>query len=206
MADNLDPTDFFFWLDSTYREQIINFVRRNFPSFSHADLDDVWAETRLGLLKKWCSDTGLDVTRGLGQLLRTIAWRRACDLLRIRCRHDDTVDVEGKLEETESRAADIRHREWWCHLPQVEWQELQMLVCEAFGTLAPDEWMVLSVYCEHYPASERRTQLLKCVAEQFPEVSKKGWTAATVARLLERARRRVQFYLKQKGYNFDFRE
>jgi DNA-directed RNA polymerase specialized sigma24 family protein len=203
MADNLDPTDFFRWLDSTYREQVISFVRRNFPSFSHADLDDVWSETRLGLLQKWRSDNGLDVSRGLGRLLRTIAWRRACDLFRKRVREEDGVDVDVELALVQLRAAEVRQREWWCHLLPVEWQELQILVCEAFKTLDPDQWMVLSMYCEHYPSLQRPSQLLECVTEHFPEVSKKNWTPAIVKRLLDRARRTVGLYLKQKGYDLD---
>jgi DNA-directed RNA polymerase specialized sigma24 family protein len=204
MPDNLDLSDFFRWLDSTYREQIMLYVKREFPGISLADLDDVWAETRLGLLQKWRSDGGLDVNRGLGRLLQTIARRRACDVFRKQYRQDDKIDVNDELADAELRAAQIRHREWWSNLSPVERQELRITVCEAFKRLAPDEWMVLAVYCENYPSLRRPGQLLAAVMKEFPEVSKKGWTPATVKRLLVRARRSVQLYLKDKEYDLDF--
>jgi RNA polymerase sigma factor (sigma-70 family) len=204
MANNLDLTDFFRWLDKTYEAEIRNYVKSKYPGLSPEDLDDVWAETKMGLLTKWQSDDGLDVDRDLGGLLRTIATRRACDLLRKRSKQDNLVDVQRERARTESHSEPHSHTGWWRGLDPVERQELQILVCKAFETLNPEQWMVLSVYCENYPAFQRPKHLVACLTEQFPEIPASTWPAAKVKRLLNQARTTVRNYLKDRGYDLDF--
>ncbi len=201
MSEHLGPADFGQWLDQAHRQKICYFLRNKYVSLSEADMDDVWSDTQKDLLTKWQSNKTLRTEESFDGLLFTIADRRACDLVRRkdarkrmleRCHEKAEADAGLNGETVVPNAHD-----------RLEYEELQGLVIEAFRLLAPDEWMVLSVYCEEYPNLRGPTQLLDALTKQFPEIVKRDWTPESVRRLLNQARAIVQEYLCQKGYDRD---
>lgn len=205
MSDQHEAADFFRWLDASHREGTCRVVAEKYPGLSRQDVEDVWSETRKDLLRAWPSENGFDVHQPLEGLLRTIALRRACDMLRRRTAQDNLVKKVGEQAEANLRAEEAAGG---CRagLDPVEKQELQNFTAEAFRLLSADEWLVLSVYCERYPELRRAPRLLACLNEQFPEVRGKGWTPADVRTMLNRARTIVQAYLRKKGYDLELRE
>ena len=205
MSDQHEAADFFRWLDASHRERTCQIVAEKYPGLSRQDVEDVWSETRKDLLKKWPSENGFDMRQPLEGLLRTIALRRACDMLRRLTAQDNLVKRIGEQAETNlasERAADG----WWGRLDPAEKRELQALTAEAFRLLSAEEWLVLSVYCEQYPELRRSPRLLAHLNAQFPEVRGWAWTPADVRTVLNRARTIVQEYLREKGYDRDFQE
>ncbi len=85
----------------------------------------------------------------------------------------------------------------------LEFAELQKIVIEAFDQLDPDQWLVLSVYCDEYPDLRGPTRLLRALTLRAPELARRGWTPQTVSRLLDRARAIVRKELRKKGYDRD---
>lgn len=202
MSDQQEAADFFRWLDASHRERTCHIVSEKYPGLSRQDVEDVWCETRKALLERWPSENGFDIRQPLEGLLLTIALRRACDMLRRRTTQDNLVKRIGERSAAELRGAEVPGG-WWGGLSLAEKQELQSLTAEAFRLLSADEWLVLSVYCEHYPDLRRSTRLLAHLTEQFPEVRGKAWTSADVRTILNRARTIVQAYLREKGYDRD---
>lgn len=203
MSDQHEAADFFRWLDASHRERTCQIVSEKYPGLSRQDIEDVWSETRRDLLKRWPSENGFDMNQPLEGLLRTIALRRACDMLRRRTTQDNLIKSLGEQSEAVPRR-DEAAGGWWGGLDPVERRELQEFTAEAFRLLSADEWLVLSVYCEQYPDARRSPRLLACLTEQFPEVRGKGWTSADVRAVLNRARTIVQAYLRGKGYDLEF--
>lgn len=177
-------------------------VRNKYPGFSQEDLDDVWAQTLVCLLKRW--PDGIDERKGLGSLLATIARRRACDCLRRINKQKNLTKVKAEELQAKIRSEEQGGMGWWERLNPLERDELRFQTSEAFRLLSPDEWLVLAVYCEKYPKIRSPKRLLAVLSEEFPEVHDKGWTPADVKRLLDQARTIVQNYLCIKGYKLDF--
>ena len=201
MSEHRGPSDFSHWLDQALRQRICRILRKKYVSLSEEDMDDVWSEVQKDLFTKWPKDNTFQSEESFDGLLFTIADRRACDLVRRKdaqrrmlekCHEIAEADAGTDGETVDQEISD-----------RLEYEELQGFVIEAFRLLAPDEWMVLSVYCEEYPNLRGPTQLLDALQQQFPEVVKVGWTSARVGRLLNQARGIVQEYLCQKGYDRD---
>lgn len=205
MSEQHEAADFFRWLDAGHRERICQIVSEKYPGLSRQDVEDVWSETRKDLLKKWPSENGFDMHRPLEGLLRTIALRRACDMLRRLTAQDNLVKRVGE-QAGSNLGGDGSPCGWWGSLDPAERRELQDLTAEAFRLLSADEWLVLSVYCEQYPELRRSPRLLAYLNAQFPEVRGRAWTPADVRTVLNRARTIVQEYLREKGYDRDFQE
>ncbi len=150
MSEQHEAADFFRWLDAGHRDRICQIVSEKYPGLSRQDVEDVWSETRKDLLKKWPSENGFDMHRPLEGLLRTIALRRACDMLRRLTAQDNLVKRVGE-QAGSNLGSDGSPCGWWGSLDPAERQELQDFTAEAFRLLSADEWLVLSVYCEQYP-------------------------------------------------------
>lgn len=201
MSEHLGPSDFSHWLDQAHRQKICHILLKKYVSLTETDMDDVWSDVQKDLFAKWPPDNRLDSEASLEGLLFTIADRRACDLVR---RNDAQRRMLERCHEiAEADAGQAGEASVRNECDQLEYEELQGFVIEAFRLLAPDEWMVLSVYCEEYPKLRGPRQLLDALQEEFPEVVRRGWTPATVGRLLNQARSIVQEYLSQKGYDRD---
>jgi hypothetical protein len=202
MTESPEPADFLEWLDRSHREWICAKVHRKYPSFSQQDLEDVWAETRRDLFLRWPDK--LYLGKGFRSLLRTIAFRRACDRFRRNKKHDNLFAAKAAEVQAKAKSEEQGGTNWWERLTPSERRELTYQTNEAFRLLSPDEWLVMSVYCEHYPKFRSPWKLLALLNEEFPEVRHKAWTPADVKRLLDHARMIVQSHLCRKGYKLDF--
>lgn len=202
MSEWPGAADFLAWVDRTYRRRVCANVRVHYPGLSRQDLEDVWAETLKCLFER--GPDQIRGGRGLGSLLRTISSRRACDRLRRMNTQQNLIDVRAKEVEAKAASEERGGTRWWDRLDRLEQAELKSQVNEAFRLLSPDEWLVMAVYCEHYPTIRSPGRLLAVLGEEVPEVHHKAWTLADVTRLLDRARKTVQDHLCEKGYRRDF--
>ena len=202
MTESPESEDFQDRLESTHREEIRNYVHDEYPSFSEQDLDDVWVETQRDVFKRW--PDGIHEDEPIGGLLKTIAYRRACDLLRRNDKQKKFIAAKAEEVKAQAKSEEQGGTDWWNRLTSLERKELKYQANEAFRLLSPDEWLVMSVYCEHYPKIRSPGKLLTVLNKGFPEVRHKAWTPADVARLLNNARTIVQSYLCRKGYKLDF--
>jgi len=201
MSEHQGPSESSQWLDPAHRQRICHSLRKKYVSLSEADMDDVWSEVQREVFTKWSLYDKSASEGSIGGLLFTIADRRACDFLRRR--EAQQRALERRQEIVEAEAGPDGETYQLDEYDRLEFEELKGFVIEAFRLLAPDEWLVLSVYCEEYPKLRGPTQLLDALREEFPEVVRRGWTPATVGRLLNQARSIVQEYLSQKGYDRD---
>jgi len=202
MTEWPEPADFMQWLDCMHRQSTLAVVRAKYPSFSQQDLEDVWAETRKDLLMLWPDK--IHEGRGLGSLVGLIARRRACDHFRRINKQKKLIRVEAEEVQARTTSGEKGGAGRWERLSPLEREELKNQTNEAFRLLSPDEWLVLAVYCEHYPKIRSPKQLLEQLRDEFPEVRHKAWTPADVKRLLDQARTIVHTYLCRKGYHVDF--
>lgn len=199
MSEHLGPPDFSHWLDQAHRQRICHLLQKKYVSLTETDMDDVWSEVQKDLFAKWPSNNTLDSEGSFDGLLYTIADRRACDMVRRKEAQRRMLKKRHEIAEAGQAGEPVVRKEG----DQLEFEELQGFVLEAFRLLAPDEWMVLSVYCEEYPRLRGPRQLLDALQEEFPEVVRRGWTPERVGKLLNQARSIVQEYLCQKGYDRD---
>jgi len=206
MSEHPEPVDLFRWLDEAYRSGTLAAVRKMYPGLSAEDVDDVWGETQVALLLRWPADTQVSKEEKFGGLLRTIALRKACDLLRRRTSQIERIASKGREEGgtlVGDHVGECKGRYW---STSAEQQELKMLVGEAFGMLSPAEWLVVSAYCENYPHLKTARKLLEFVLEEFPEMRSRKWTTVDIRQLLNHGRAEVRKYLRKKGYDIGIQE
>ncbi len=197
MCEHVGPEDLTYWLDPAHWEGFKGYLRRKFVSLSKEDIDDVLAQAEAELLEKPPKNKN-GSNESLEGFVFTIVKRRARDLIR-------RADTRGRTlkkcqEKTRAEAGPEGEANAQNAYDPLELAELQEHVIEAFDELNPDQWLVLSVYCEEYPDVRGPTRLLKALVKQAPEVSKRNWTPAIVRRLLNRARAIVRRELRNKGY------
>lgn len=206
MCEQTEAADFCRRLDQTHREPTCRMVRKRFPSLTAADVEDVWSQTQAALIAKRSSDKASVEGPRVGGLVRQIALCRACDLLREHTKESALVEVQGQAIEAKLAAESNGSTAWWEHLDPELKQELRLFVSEAFRLLSPDEWLVLSTYCEYYPDLKTPNRLLRSLVERSPQIAHRNWNSRQVRRLLDQARSVVQDYLRSKGYDLDFEE
>jgi DNA-directed RNA polymerase specialized sigma24 family protein len=202
MSEQQNEAEFFRRLDEDHRPRISGMIRRKYPSFSAADVEDIWAQAEAELYERLSSTDESYNGRSIGGLISTIAKRRACDLLRKKGREAQLINERGQQAEAELAAEGNGTTASWRSDPELR-QELQTFAGEAFRLLSPDERLVLSAYCDNYPDLDRPKKLLEFLTQRFPAIGERNWTPRYVRRLLDKARDVVQDYLLSKGYNLD---
>lgn len=127
--------------------------------------EDVAQETFLELASK-----GRTITESVGAWLHSVAWRRACDVVR----------AESTRQRHEAAASAISEGR------ECTWEELEPVFDEALAELPSDERTVI---IEHYLEGSTQTEIAKRL----------GISQSSVSRLLEQSLDHLRARLKSKG-------
>jgi DNA-directed RNA polymerase specialized sigma24 family protein len=187
MADTKELSSFIESINHGHEKKLRAYIEWKNPSLSKSDIDDVYQETMSDMVKRWRRRPDTRDDRHVGGLLKKIADRKVCTLIRKR--------VAGQKVICDSEATGYREAPAALYGDPAVRDELRELIVEAVKQGTADEQRVWTAYAENYPESEMYTRLAA-----FAEMQGQPRRAA---RLLESMRARIIKHLKLKGYTLD---
>lgn len=171
-------------------QRLVGWLNREFPKIQAADLNDIWEDTLLGVLKA-AQERRFDSSRALLPWLYKIARARAID----RGRRADALEraltaLARTLENTQTGRLLEK-------LTPEERNELWDLFQKATEWLPGQQQLVLRVYIDHFP----ETQSMAYLQQEVSHRSGRPETVAGIKRALQEARAKARKFLSRKGYD-----
>jgi RNA polymerase sigma factor (sigma-70 family) len=163
-------------------------IGESFPGLLPEDLADVWSDALLGVLQA-VRQQRFQGDRSLFPWLCRIARARAIDQLRRQRSRTERLTWRIHLPLIPIRASQRLPRGVVAH-------ELSILIQQAVERLPARQRLVLRLFLEHYPA----TRQVRVLCQEVSQATGVQPSPSSIRRALQEGRRKVQIFLRRKGY------
>ena len=183
-------------LHEDYRHQIGRYIKAKAWGLSREDINDVYQETMLEMVKVIRSPD-FDGNRAL-RIVYDIAKKRAYDALRRR-KFRPKQDLDGAIEQIAKDLSGTKIGLEWKLLDKVVWAEFRQASIEAVCKFPRKQQIVARCYVDHYEDFGER-EIYAPLARMVGEITGEVENAVTIKKLWQEAKK--QLVKELKGFNF----
>jgi DNA-directed RNA polymerase specialized sigma24 family protein len=167
--------------------RIRNLIRRRFPGHDEHRVQDVLQQVAVALLENLPKRDGTPNREDDIQYAVSIAWKKACDILRTESREANKRRAKQDLLTSQFSL--------WDKFTPAERDEISAIVAETARTLTPFQLWFWEKYVEHFPKSKRGNYLANATGVPLSSMD--------VKRRIDEIRKRFFDDLGDKGYGLE---
>jgi len=184
-------------IDACFREKIVGIIRKKALSANEHDLLDIYQDVMLSILK--CATKNLynpDVQK-LEGFIYTVAYRRAAQWVRDKCRIKEKYSIDQLIESTQQIICDSKYDEPW-QAAQLEEKRALILanIRRLVSGLKPRQRQVGEIIIEHFPDLLSTPDIKEQILQRYGE----DVSTVAVKRAIQEVLNKVKESLRISGY------